>query len=179
MLALPVWTQISRAFGKKKTIIWGLLLWAVSQLAWLVLTPGSPAYLVYLIGALVGIGYGVAHVVPWSMLPDVLDADELRTGARHEGLYSGIMTFFMKTSNSLAVFLIGILLEAAGYVPNEIQDGPARLTIRATMTLAPELFIVAGLIAACVYPLGKEEYLKNQEQLLEQHRKPYNGMHLP
>lgn len=167
VLTLPLWTKVSQAIGKKKTIIYGLLLWAVSQLAWMVLSPDSPSYLVYVIGAVVGSGYGVAHVVPWSMLPDVLDADELRTGLRREGLYSGIMTFFMKTSNSLAIFLIGILLEAAGYVPNQIQSGPAQMTIRTTMTFAPELFIVAGLIAAFIYPLGKEDYTRNRERLLE------------
>ncbi|MNW42169.1 putative symporter YjmB [compost metagenome] len=156
VVTLPLWTKVSHAIGKRKTIIWGLLLWAVSQMAWMLLTPDSPSYLVYLIGAVVGIGYGVAHVVPWSMLPDVLDGDELRTGVRLEGLYSGTMTFFMKTSNSLAIFLIGILLEAAGYVPNQIQSGPAQMTIRTTMTLAPELFIVAGLIAAFLYPLDKQ-----------------------
>ncbi|WNS43951.1 glycoside-pentoside-hexuronide (GPH):cation symporter [Paenibacillus sp. MMS20-IR301] len=174
VLTLPLWTKVSRAAGKKITIISGLLLWAVSQLAWILLTPDSPAYLVYLIGAIVGTGYGVAHVIPWSMLPDVLDADELRTGLRREGLYSGIMTFFMKTSNSLAIFLIGILLEASGYVPNQIQEGPARWTIRTTMTFAPELFIITGLIAAFLYPLGKEDYKRNREQLLDKREASLN-----
>lgn len=168
VFTLPLWTKLSQASGKKTTIICGLLLWAVSQLGWMLLTPGSPSYLVYLIGAIVGAGYGVAHVIPWSMLPDVLDADELRTGLRREGLYSGIMTFFMKTSNSLAIFLIGILLEAAGYMPNQVQDGPAQMTIRTTMTFAPELFIVAGLIAAFLYPLGKDDYERNRVRLYEQ-----------
>lgn len=167
VVTLPLWTKVSRAIGKRKTIICGLLLWAVSQMAWMLLTPDSPSYLVYLIGAVVGIGYGVAHVVPWSMLPDVLDEDELRTGVRLEGLYSGIMTFFMKTSNSLAIFLIGILLEVAGYVPNQIQGGPAQMTIRTTMSLAPELFIVAGLIAAFLYPLDKQYLVRKKAKRVQ------------
>lgn len=163
--SLPLWTKVSQACGKKRTIQYGLLVWAISQLAWMLLTPASPSFLVYVIGIVVGAGYGVAHVVPWSMLPDVLDADELRTGFRREGLYSGIMTFFMKTSNSLAIFLIGVLLEAAGYVPNRIQNGTVQWTIRATMTWAPELFIVAGLFAAYLYPLGKREYEQIRAEL--------------
>ncbi|MNZ92004.1 hypothetical protein D3C78_1110110 [compost metagenome] len=101
------------------------------------------------------------------MLPDVLDEDELRTGVRLEGLYSGIMTFFMKTSNSLAIFLIGILLEVAGYVPNQIQGGPAQMTIRTTMSLAPELFIVAGLIAAFLYPLDKQYLVRKKAKRVQ------------
>lgn len=162
---LPLWTKLSKSLGKKKTIQYGLAVWAVGQLAWLMLTPDSPSYLVYVIGAVTGIGYGVAHVIPWSMLPDVLDADEWRTGRRQEGLYAGVMTFFMKTANSLAIFLIGVVLGAAGYVANEVQNGTVQWTIRLMMTFAPGLFIAAGLAAAFLYPLGQKEYEHIRKEL--------------
>ena len=46
-------------------------------------------YIVYVLGAVVGVGYGVAHVLPWVMLPDVVDYDELKLGEKTRGHICG------------------------------------------------------------------------------------------
>lgn len=130
ILSLPIWTKVTKIIGKKHALFIGLAMWLVGQLGWLIISPTSPSYLVYVIGAIVGVGYGVAHVLPWAMLPDVIDFDEFRTGKRNEGIYSGIMTFFMKLANSIAIFLIGLVLQFSGYVANEVQTADTMLIIK-------------------------------------------------
>ena len=53
--------------------------------------PGQ-LYLVYPLAFLAGIGVATTFLTPWSMLPDVIDLDELKYGERREGdLYSMFM----------------------------------------------------------------------------------------
>lgn len=165
IVSLPLWSRISVKLGKKHALIMGLAIWAISQLAFFLITPASPGYIVYIVGAIVGLGYGVAHVLPWSMLPDVLDEDELQTGQKREGLYAGVMNLLMKVINSLAMFLIGIILQVAGYVAKiPLGDGTMQ-TIRITMAVAPTIFIVIGLIAAILYPLTREHHTQVRAEL--------------
>ncbi len=171
VLSLPVWTRISKKLGKKKTICYGLLFWAVAQAAWLLVAPGSNPLVVYFVGAFAGIGYGVAHVLPWAMLPDVLDVDELKLGRRREGLYSGVMTFFMQLSNSFAMFVIGIVLEVSGYVANVQQTPLALSAIKWTMVLAPGFFVILGLITAIFYPYTREQHIEIRKTLDEKQKK--------
>ncbi len=171
VISLPIWTVISKKIGKRNTIFYGLLLWAIAQVTWLLVAPGSNPLVVYFVGAFAGVGYGVAHVLPWAMLPDVLDVDELETGRRREGLYSGVMTFFMQLSNSVAIFIIGIVLQLAGYVPNVGQTPTALSTIKWTMALAPGVFVLLGLITTLFYPYTKEKHLEIRKTLDENQKR--------
>ena len=167
ILSIPIWMKITDRIGKKHALIYGLVIWVVGQLGWLIVAPTSPTYLVYIIGVVVGVGYGVAHVLPWAMLPDVVDLDEINTGKKREGIYSGIMTFFMKLANSIAIFLIGIILEFSGYVANEVQSETTMAVIKWTMVLAPSIFVVMALIATIVYPYSREDHEKFRKQIEE------------
>ncbi len=40
---------------------------------------------------LAGVGVAAGVLVPWSMLPDVIELDELRTGVRREGMCASIL----------------------------------------------------------------------------------------
>lgn len=167
IVSLPFWSMLSTRIGKKQTLLIGLVIWAVAQLAFFLVTPVSPTWLVYVIGAFVGLGYGVAHVIPWAMLPDVIDMEELETGEKREGLYAGVMTFFMKLTNSIAIFFIGVLLQLAQYdAQATLSDGTLQ-TIRSIMALAPTLFVVIGIVATLVYPLTRQKHADVRKQLDE------------
>ncbi len=169
LVSLPAWGALSRRIGKERTVIGGLGLWAVTQLLWIPLTPATPSSVVYLVGVVVGLGYGCAHVLPWAMFPDVIDYDELETGERREGLYSGVMTFAMKTGNALALWLIGWILQLSGYVANAEQTPTALGAIHYTMAAAPLLFIIIGLVAATKYPITRDRYTEIRAALDERH----------
>ena len=167
ILAIPLWMKITERVGKKHALIYGLVIWIVGQIGWLIVAPNSPTYLVYIIGIVVGVGYGVAHVLPWAMLPDVVDLDEINTGKKREGIYSGIMTFFMKLANSIAIFLVGLILQFSGYVANEVQSEITMTVIKWTMVLAPGIFVAMALIATILYPYSRLDHEKFRKQLEE------------
>jgi Na+/melibiose symporter-like transporter len=163
--SLPVWSILTKKIGKKYTAMAGLLFWGVTQCGWLLLSPSSSMLLVCLIGAIVGIGYGSAHTLPWAMFPDVMDLDELETGRRREGVFSGVMTFMMKMGNSLAMFMVGLVLQAVGYVPDVPQTGLALQTMRYLMFGGPLVFIAIGLIGTLLFPITVERFKQMRQEL--------------
>merc|ERR1711972_1202240 len=62
-----------------------------------------------------GAGMAVVYIVPYSFFPDVVDADELQTGKRREGIFSGFFTVSLKLSVAIALTLTNLALRASGY----------------------------------------------------------------
>ncbi|MBL8046355.1 MAG: MFS transporter, partial [Anaerolineales bacterium] len=54
--------------------------------------PGQTTLLTVL-AIVAGVGVAVCYLIPWSMLPDVVELDELETGQRREGVYYGFFVF--------------------------------------------------------------------------------------
>jgi GPH family glycoside/pentoside/hexuronide:cation symporter len=107
--------------------------------------------------------------MPWSMLGDVIDEDELATGDRREGLYVGFFTFLRKLGGASAVLLIGFVLDLAGYegggIPRAAQSQVALETIRVLTSLVPALFLGLAIWVALGYPLSRAAHQKILDQL--------------
>lgn len=88
-------------------------------------------------------------VVPASMIADVTDLDELRTGRRREGAFFGIHSFFLQESGSLAILVTGALLDHfAGLVPGQIEQSGETIR-RIAMLFGPlpaALLLIAALL---------------------------------
>lgn len=87
------------------------------------------------------------------------------TGQKREGLYAGVMTFFMKLTNSIAIFFIGVLLQLAGYEKDIVLAEGTLQTIRSIMAFAPTLFVIIGIIATVIYPLTRERHAEVRKQI--------------
>jgi len=156
VLSLPVYYAACRRFGKRKVFIYGSVFRIAALLLLFLLGPDSAAFRLVAIAVLIGIGTGVAYAIPWSMLPDVTDLDEAYTGYRQEGIYAGMMTFIRKLSSGAAIFLVGLLLEVAGYSAGAAeQTSVAKTAIVGILTVVPILFVLLGIFAAVRYPIGK------------------------
>jgi len=68
---------------------------------------------IILVCAFIGVGAAGCNLASWSILPDISDVDELMTGKRREGLYSGVSTFLRKLSGGIAVGAVGIMLDVS------------------------------------------------------------------
>jgi len=112
----------------------------VVQIALVLLRPGAPAVVVLGLSALAGVGVAAAHVLPWAMIPDCVEWDEMHTGARHEGVFYSLVMLAQKAATGLALLFIGLALEWSGYVPNAaVQARSALNAIRAMAGPGPAL----------------------------------------
>jgi glycoside/pentoside/hexuronide:cation symporter, GPH family len=159
ILSLPLWNWASKKFNKRLAYIYGIAFWAVVQI--LLITVTASSSLVYLLALcfLAGIGVGAAHVLPWAMIPDAVEVDELDTGIRHEGMFYSLVTLMSKTTNSIAVPLALAVLDFSGYIPNAAVQPASTLTgIRLVVGPIPAILLVGGIIFAIFYPLSREEH---------------------
>jgi sugar (glycoside-pentoside-hexuronide) transporter len=157
--SLPLWMTLARSREKHNVFIVGTLWWV----AWLAViffaTPEWPRWTLFAITAAVGVGYAVADLMPWAMVGEVIDEDELRTGQRREGLYNGAFTFLRKLGGASAIGLAGLLLDVSGYVPRgEVQPGSALMAIRVLMGVVPSLFLLLAIGLAWRYPLDRARH---------------------
>lgn len=159
ILALPFWLVLARRFDKKTIYIAGVLWWIAAQAAIYVGGPEWPRWVIFAIAAFTGIGYAVADLMPWAMLPDVIDEDEAATGERREGLYAGTFTFLRKVGGATAVLMVGIGLDLARYDGSaSVQPESAVEAIRVMMAVVPALLLIATAWLARHYPLSREAH---------------------
>jgi glycoside/pentoside/hexuronide:cation symporter, GPH family len=118
----------------------------------------------YGLAVLAGFGVSVAYLVPWSMVPDVIEYDEWITGRRREGVYYGFMVLLQKLGLALAVFLVGRALAAAGFLqrgpgePIPEQPESALTAIRVVIGPLPAVALVLGVVCVYFYPITKAKH---------------------
>jgi GPH family glycoside/pentoside/hexuronide:cation symporter len=161
LLMLFIWSAISERVGKKAVYYMGMILWIIAQAGLFFLQP-SQVRLMYFLAVLAGFGVSTAYLVPWSMMPDVIELDELTTGQRREGIFYGFMVFLQKVGLALGLFLVGQALQWSGFIetvpgqPAPTQPASALLAIRIAIGPLPTLALIFGLILASFYPITRE-----------------------
>ena len=156
--SLPMWLAISKRVEKRTLYVLGAASWIGSQVFLLAATPDWPRLWIFVGAAIGGVGYAAADMIPWSMLGEVVDEDELRSGDRREGLYYGLFTFLRKLGGAAAVFVALSLLDLSGYVPNQPQSQLTITTIRVLTAVVPAVFVALGAWVALGYPLTRARH---------------------
>ncbi len=166
IFALPVWEKVSRRWNKRKAYIFGSAFLATVLMALISLNAATPFTLLMGLCVLAGIGVGAAHVLPWAIIPDAIEWDELKTGERHEGMFYSLVTLMQKIASSVAIPLVLLVLDATGYVPNSTQQpANALLGIRIVIGPIPATILILGILFAVMYPLDRERYAEVNQEL--------------
>jgi GPH family glycoside/pentoside/hexuronide:cation symporter len=157
LMMMIVWNYLSNRLGKKVIYLIGIPFTIIAELGLFLLQPGQIT-LMYLIAIMAGIGIATAYIVPWSMLPDVIDLDQLKTGERREGIFFALVVQLQKIGIALALLMVGKILDNAGYIPGSTGQQPeaALWAIRMIIGPLPISLLVISLIFAYLYPITKE-----------------------
>ena len=163
LVGLQIWTTVSHRQGRIRALHWGGGLWIASCVGAMLLIPldaaiaplgslGNGLRLGALVGVilLVGLGASTAYLIPWSLLPDAIDADPEKPA----GQYSAWMVFTQKICISFALFFFGNLMSFSGYVASRgmLQPDSALLAIRLCMGIIPAVMVVLGLVVMRRWP---------------------------
>ncbi len=157
-LTMPLTVKLMRKIGKKRSYIvamsgYAIVLFFISQAP-----PGGFAYII--VAALfAGFGYGAVNVIPWAMVADVVEEDELKSGKRREGIYSGYLVFFRKLATAITIFAVTRILSVTGFVgsttgtvQNVEQPESALLALRILVGVVPAVMLVLAILVATRYP---------------------------
>jgi GPH family glycoside/pentoside/hexuronide:cation symporter len=173
---LWLWSEVSHRSGRLVALRAGGGLWIAACLLVMVLQPldagvpvlgslanGLKLMALVLTIMLAGIGAATAYLIPWSLLPDAIDADQEKPA----GQYSAWMVLAQKVCISAVISLLGVLLSASGYQESlaaSAQPGSALVAIRLCMGLIPALLVVLGLVVMRRWP---ERGLHRQHESLQ------------
>jgi GPH family glycoside/pentoside/hexuronide:cation symporter len=167
LIAIPFVTWLSTKLGKRyafmiatsATLLGSLLKWFCYDplVPWKLLIPAP----------LIAIGMGGLFTLMGSMVADVCDYDELKTGERREGMFGSIYWWMVKLGMSLAFALSGYLLNATGFV---VELGGAQTSKTFLMMKSYDVFIPVGaslisIIAVATFKITEEKSYEIRQKL--------------
>jgi GPH family glycoside/pentoside/hexuronide:cation symporter len=168
IIALPLWNWLSAKFNKRYAYALGIGFWAVVQVALIFTTAATPLWGVLALCILAGIGVSAAHVLPWAIIPDAIEVDQLETGNRHEGMFYSLIILANKIAQSVAIPAMLLVLDWTNYDGTAaVQTREAVNGIRLVVGPLPAALLILGIIFALTYPLDREKYNEVREKLAE------------
>ncbi len=158
MVCIPVSVLLAKKTGKKRLYQIALGIIAVGCMAVFLFGHILGMYFTLAVMVFAGIGIGFSYVPPFSMLPDVIEVDAVRTAKRKEGAYYGMWTFVSKIGIALAPALVGLVLSLSGFTPDAVQTPGTLLAIRVLIGPVPVAIFLAGILIIERYPLDEMTY---------------------
>lgn len=161
---------VSRRWGKKNAAaIMAALAMAIGlapyvlRLAGLFPANGEPATLPLFLGfATLATGIGVCPMMlTGSMLADVVEDSEIKTGHREEGLFFAGMLFMQKCVTGLGTFAAGSLISAVGFPANAqpgAVDGAVIERLMLLYTLLTAVLVSGAVLVFLRFPLGEADH---------------------
>lgn len=166
-VTLPLWLRAAGRFDKAGVFCFALAIWIAALLVIQAVDPVWPRWSMLALAAVVGVGFAAGDLMPWAMLGDVIDEDELLRGARRDGMYAGVFIFLRKLAGAAAVAVGGQFLDVAGFVAGQPQSPTVLTTIRILTAAAPALLLTCAAIGSLRYPLGQARHREILQQLDE------------
>eukprot|EP00730_Choanoeca_flexa_P001289 TRINITY_DN10569_c0_g1_i2.p1 TRINITY_DN10569_c0_g1~~TRINITY_DN10569_c0_g1_i2.p1 ORF type:complete len:561 (+),score=129.85 TRINITY_DN10569_c0_g1_i2:83-1765(+) len=160
-LALPLWYTMMRIFGKPTAFSIGLLLQLPWTLAQFWLPSDVPSIWLHVGICSSSIGLGAVYLLPWAMLPDVIDESQLNTGQRNEAVFYSFFVFFQKFGSGVAIAASTLAIQYSGYksklcCPETSQPPGVRTTLKYLATVTPAMLILISFFFTQYYPLTTE-----------------------
>lgn len=175
-LSLVGWILISRKYGKKWPGFAGVFLLGVATCVTYPFFPEKEW--IYPMIMAVGGGLLVGSIVLLdSLVADIVDYDELKSGKHREGLFFGFWKLAIKVSRAVSLGLSGLLLSVIGFVPN--QEQTQEVSDRLGLLFGPGVgsFFLIGSLIFLFMPMTDDIHervqslLKKKRKLREKRKK--------
>ena len=158
---------LANRYGKRKTLsfIFGMVFFgAVGK--WFLYTPGNP-WKILIDPIICGPIWTALNVLMPSMLSDVCDDDELRSGQRREGMMGSIFAWIQKTGYSLSVLGMGVALSISGFDASlgGAQNPDSIHTLRLFLSISTAVWAGAAIALLFFYPLTQKRAYEIRDEL--------------
>ncbi|XP_019506439.1 PREDICTED: major facilitator superfamily domain-containing protein 2B isoform X2 [Hipposideros armiger] len=154
VLSTPLWEWVLQRFGKRMSAfgISAMVPFAILLAA----LPTAPV--AYVVSFVSGVSIAVSLLLPWSMLPDVVDDFQMQHqhGPGMETIFYSSYVFFTKLSSASALGISMLSLEFAGYKAGACKQAEeVVVTLKVLIGAMPTCMILIGLCILMVGPAPK------------------------
>ncbi|XP_028635229.1 major facilitator superfamily domain-containing protein 2B [Grammomys surdaster] len=173
VLSTPLWEWVLQRFGKR-TSAFGICVMVPFSIL-LAAVPSAPV--AYVVAFVSGVSIAVSLLLPWSILPDVVDDFQLqhRHGPGVETIFYSSYVFFTKLSGAGALGISTLSLEFAGYEAGACQQAEeVVVTLKVLIGAVPTCMILIGLCILLVGPTPKIPRQDTSFQLSLRRRTSYS-----
>jgi GPH family glycoside/pentoside/hexuronide:cation symporter len=156
LAGVPIWWFAARRWGKHRALQGAFIYTAVTTAILFVLPPGEFALAAPFM-FVAGLSNGGGVLLTRTMMADVVDEDELNTGARRSGLFFGLLLTTSKAGAALGPITYAIL-GFAGFDPGAgAENTPnALMTLSALFIFIPILLCVLAALTLFNYPIDEK-----------------------
>jgi glycoside/pentoside/hexuronide:cation symporter, GPH family len=166
VIFIPIWLAVGKRLGKIKSYYIGLALFTV-MMGSLFFTGADMLWLFYVQIFLAGVGFSSFQLFPFSMLPDTVEYDQMQSGLRREGIFSGMWSAGQKIAYSVGPPIVGFALALSGFVREGVQPESLVTGVRVIFCLFPAAMILLSFIPFRKYPLTEGEFEKVKAKIAE------------
>jgi GPH family glycoside/pentoside/hexuronide:cation symporter len=155
LAGVAVSTAVSKRFGKRPLFVGSMVLTGILNAALLVIPPHAT---VIIIGTEVvrQFIYGLSGPIIWSMMGDVADYGEWKTGRRASGTVTAAVVFALWAGLALGGAIAGWLFAFYGFVSDAtVQTAQAQSGILLTASVYAGLAFFASGLAMFFYPISR------------------------
>uniref|UniRef100_A0A8C5F333 MFSD2 lysolipid transporter A, lysophospholipid n=1 Tax=Gopherus evgoodei TaxID=1825980 RepID=A0A8C5F333_9SAUR len=165
-LSIPLWQWFLMRFGKKTAVYVGIS----SAIPFLIMVVVLESNLIvtYVVAIAAGISVAAAFLLPWSMLPDVIDDFNLQhpDSRGHEAIFFSFYVFFTKFASGVSLGISTLSLDFAGYKTRGCsQPEEVKFTLKMLVSAAPVGLILLGLLLFKLYPIDEDKRRENKKAL--------------
>lgn len=165
--AVALVTWLATRIGKRRAFFISTGISMVGYaLKWVCYNPGAP-WMVVLPAPLLAFGLGGLFTLMPAMIADVVDADELTSHQRREGMFSSVFWFTVKLGLTAALAGSGYLLNATGF---DVDKGGAQAASAITMmrlfdTFFPFITSAVAIWAVAKFPITEQKAYEVRAEL--------------
>nr|XP_035128976.2 sphingosine-1-phosphate transporter MFSD2B isoform X1 [Callithrix jacchus] len=159
VLSTPLWEWVLQHFGKT-TSAFGIFVMVPFAIL-LAAVPTAPV--AYVVAFVSGVSIAVSLLLPWSMLPDVVDNFQLRHryGPGLETIFYSSYVFFTKLSGACALGISTLSLQFSGYKAGACKQAEeVVVTLKVLIGAVPTCMILTGL---CILMVGSTPKTPSQD----------------
>jgi GPH family glycoside/pentoside/hexuronide:cation symporter len=172
-LSLPVVVWLSTHIGKRGAMAVCMICVLFGAAGyWFLLTPEHP-YLFLITTLFYGPGLTCPFMLVPSMLTDVIDEDELKSGMRREALYGSVLQWINKLGVSTAFFFSGFILALSGFdeTLGGSQSEGTFIAMRGMLVAIPAVCIIVSLWLLKQYSISGDRAYAIRSELEERRGK--------
>lgn len=179
----PLWVYLSNRVEKKQALIWslsmivfGIFLTIITFLFRSYIQTGVMFIIALSCLALCGIGAGAMYSLPFSMYADVVTLEMAKTGQNNAGAYTGYFTFTYNLANSIALLMIGFLLDIIKFDSTQpLQALSVQSGLGGIVFFGCSIFLALAILIISKFSIKRADVLK--VQMINERDKKHQNAH--